>query len=144
MSRAASRIEARIQRGGRGLLPDLVSVLLLKRDERWRPFAVDDFVAVLILEYGMGWEGLDANAMGILRGFRERVELSRRLPHEEQQRLCAEYFTREPIPGDLLEQAAVVVQGLRERESTNLGGAGTASGETSESRSWVRLAVRAA
>lgn len=126
------------------MLPDLVSVLLLERNHGWRPFAVDDFIAVLILEYGMGWEGLDANAMGILRGFRERLKLSRRLPHEEQQRLCAEYFARAPIPDDLLEQAESVLRALRAREAASLGGAPAEDPSATARASWVGLALRAA
>lgn len=95
-----------------GILPRVVSLLRLERDRAWRSFAVDDLVALVMLEYPMGEAALDAVAMGISRSFRIRAGLSLAL---DRAGMCARvlvYFERAPIPSTLLQRARPILDAI--------------------------------
>lgn len=95
-----------------GVLPNVVSLLRLERDRDWRRFAVDDLVALVMLEYPMGEAALDAVAMGISRSFRIRAGLRSELDRADVCVRIRVYFEQAPIPATLLERARPILDAI--------------------------------
>ncbi|MEO1171065.1 MAG: hypothetical protein AAFX94_03290 [Myxococcota bacterium] len=138
MNRAAKRAE-RTRGAIEGLLPRLVDLLLVERNPLWRPFAVEDLLAVVILQYGMDDEGLDSAAMGAMRGFSRRAGLSLAAPGDCVETRVTAYFEANPLPAALTDAASPVLEAVRLRGHLPRIGTGPAD----PSLPWVALALAA-
>lgn len=103
------------------LLPELTTILSIARDPAWRAFAVEDLIALLILEYGVGHDGLDAAAMVARRGFRRRAQVDVKMVPTVLRRRIAAYLEAYPIPQTLMIAAGPTLARLRARKSLVVG-----------------------